>query len=95
MNTIQDIVFFVLKIRKVRSRLMKDAKKIKSISKLLGELQKSVNIINESAMAARPTDLPEDILWCENIDFEEIDPYVYTGDMSEVDFLKMQRLMGL
>jgi hypothetical protein len=46
-------------------------------------------------MAARPTDLPEDILWCENIDFEEIDPYVYTGDMSEVDFLKMQRLMRL
>ena len=58
-------------------------------------LQKAVSMINESARAERPADLPNDIPWCEAMGPDDIDPYVFTGDMSEEDFIQMQKLMGL
>jgi hypothetical protein len=62
---------------------------------VIEQLHIAKDIIKESARAARPADLPEDMPWCEAMGCDEIDPYVYTGDMSDADFTHLQKLMGL
>ncbi|MGD9566859.1 MAG: hypothetical protein AB7V48_00815 [Sedimentibacter sp.] len=54
-------------------------------------LDKTKEKIESSLRCLRPGNLPDDIVWCENVDLDySFDPFVYDGSMNIKDFKKVQ-----